>query len=253
MGRDDAEGTAVRRPLLIYLFGCEGGGAQGYFEAGFDVITVDNKPQRRLPDHIGFIQADATRVDRRLLAMADALHGSPPCQFGSELTPAGHRSKHLNLIPATRKLFAASGKPYVIENVRNVARAGHLIEPVSLFGTMFGNRCTDSQGRTFALSRERCFETNWGLFAPQDPGAQGLPIANVYGGHLRVRGGDFRTGGDTGRTVDLPGEDRQALARELMGMPWATMKGMSEAIPPSFTREIGRQLLAHLSAQRIAA
>lgn len=243
----------MRRPLLIYLFGCEGGGAQGYFEAGFDVITVDHKPQKKLPDHIGFIQADATRVDRRLLAMADAIHASPPCQFGSEVTPAAARANHLNLIPATRKLLQASGKPYVIENVRNVARAGHLINPVSLFGTMFGNRCTDSQGRTFVLSRERCFETNWTLVAPADPGTGGLPVANVFGGHFRVRSAEFRTGKGTGRTVDLPGEDRQALARELMGMPWASMKGMSEAIPPSFTRHIGGQLLRAINGMKEAA
>lgn len=84
------------------------------------------------------------------------------------------------------------------------------------------------------------------LAAPTNPGPQGRTIANVIGGHFRVRSGEFRTGKGTGRTVDLPGENRRALAAQLMGMPWATMNGMSEAVPPSYTREVGRQLLHHI-------
>lgn len=62
----------------------------------------------------------------------------------------------------------------------------------------------------------------------------------------------------TCRSVDKrdhanPGEDRPALARQLMGMPWATMAELSEAVPPAFTRYIGRQLMAHLQPQRNAA
>lgn len=109
----------------------------------------------------------------------------------------------------------------------------------------------DNEGLLIDLSRERCFETNWGMTAPADPGAK-CPIANVFGGHLRARGGLYRTGKGTGRTVDFPGEDRPALARQLMGMPWASMAGMSEAVPPAFTRFIGSQFLArHL--ERMAA
>ena len=147
--------------------------------------------------------------------------------------------------------FSPANVMRLLENVRG-AKA-HLQNPVSLFGTMFGNSCTDTQGRTFVLSRERCFEASWPLSAPVDPGPQGRPIANVIGAHFRVRSGDFRTGKGTGRTVDLPGENRRALAAELMGMEWATMEGMSEAVPPSYTREIGRQLMFHMATQRAAA
>lgn len=238
----------MRRPLLIDWYCCEGGAAQGYYDAGWDVIGFDNKPQPRY--RFPMLVCDATTVPERLIEHADAHHASPPCQFGTELN--NDKSRHLNLIPQTREILQRTGAPYTIENVRAVS-AKHLIDPVSLFGTMFGNRCTDSQGRTFVLSRERCFETNWGLEAPADPGAGGLPIANVYGGHFRVRGGEHRTGKGTGRTVDLPGENRQALARQLMDMPWATMNGMSEAVPPSFTRYIGAQLMAYIQEQRIAA
>lgn len=228
------------RPLIIDLFCGEGGAAQGYIEAGFNVIGVDTADHRkRYPG--AFVQGDVLSVTAKTLRLASAVHASPPCQFGSELTPEDKRANHVNLIPQTRKLLKRSGLPYVIENVRAVR--AHLIEPVSLFGTMFSNSMRTSDGRMFVLSRERLFETNWGLIAPHDYGAEGHPIANVYGGHLRARGGDLRTGGGTGRTVDFPGEDRPALARKLMGMPWASMKGMSEAVPPSYTRYIGFKLM----------
>lgn len=227
-------------PLLIDFCCCEGGAAMGYHAAGWDIIGVDAKPQPRFP--FGFIQARHDEIDPRLIAMADALHGSPPCQFGTELN--NDKSKHLNLIPDLRRVFRGSGKPYVIENVRAVA-AAHLINPVSLTGSMFDLHMITSTGQRFDLSRERGFETNWPLVRPYDPGTT-YPIANIFGGHLRARGGEYRTGGDTGRTRDFIGEDKPSLAKDLMGMPWASMNGMSEAVPPAYTEEIGRQLRRHL-------
>lgn len=235
------------KPLLVDLFCGEGGAAQGYINAGFNVIGVDMaNHRRRYPG--AFVQGDVLAITPKTLRLAMAVHASPPCQFGSELTPEDARHRHVNLIPATRKLLKRSKLPYVIENVRAVRE--HLIEPVSLFGTFFDNHMVTSQGVKFVLSRERLFETNWGLKGPVGFGPDlrngNHPIANVYGGHLRARGGDMRTGGSTGRTVDFPGEDRQALARQLMGMPWASMKGMSEAIPPSYCRYVGGQLHYHI-------
>lgn len=230
----------MERPTIIDLYCGEGGAAVGYHEAGWQVIGIDIVPQPRFP--FPFLQADClSDVVRALLPFVQAAHASPPCQFGSEVTP--DKSKHLNLIPPTRAMLQASGLPYVIENVRAVRE--HLINPVSLFGTMFDLHMRTAAGARFDLSRERLFETNWPLTPPVDFPAR-FPIANVFGGHLRVRSGQYRTGNGTGRTMDLPGEDRPALARQLMGMPWATMKGISEAVPPAYTRHIGAQLLAHI-------
>lgn len=173
------------------------------------------------------------------------------CQFGTALN--SDKARHLNLIPTIRRLLEAAGAPYVMENVKAVADAGHLINPVALTGTMFGNHMMTSAGRRYVLERARYFETSWPLTAPLDPGAGGHPIANVYGGHLRCRDMEHRTGKGTGKTVDFPGEDRPGLARQLMGMPWASMAGMSEAVPPSFTRHIGEQFLAWRSDVRAAA
>lgn len=232
------------------LYACEGGAAEGYRQAGATlIIGVDHKQRSRYP--FGFLLHDVLRLDVRFLRQFDLIHASPPCQFGTALN--SDKARHLNLIPATRRLLDAAGVPYVMENVEAVARAGHLIEPIALTGTMFGNHMTTSAGRRYVLERARYFETSFPLDLPLDPGAGGHAIANVYGGHLRCRDMEHRTGKGTGKTVDFPGENRPALARQLMGMPWASMAGMSEAVPPSFTKYIGEQFLAWRGQARRAA
>lgn len=232
------------------LYSCSGGAARGYQQAGFHVTGFDTAKQPRYAGD-AFERRNVLDISpEELRERFDAIHASPPCQFGTALN--NDKSKHVNLIPQTRRLLQASGLPYVIENVMKVALAGHLFDWISLTGTMFDNHMITSTGRRYVLERERAFEANWQILRPHDPGAQGHPIANVFGGHLRCRDIEHRTGGDTGRTVDFPGEDRPALARQLMGMPWATMGGMSEAIPPSYTQFIGRQLAAHLNTQEAA-
>lgn len=231
------------RPLLIDLYCGEGGAAWGYYLAGWDVIGVDDKPQRRYPFRC--FQANVLALPAWFLALAAALHASPPCQGLTEMN--NDKSKHLNLIPETRELLESTGKPYTIENVPG-ARA-HLHDPVSLMGQMFDMHIVTSKRTRFDLERERLFETNWPLQPPWNPG-RSCPVANVFGGHLRARSGDYRTGKGTGRTVDFPSEDRPSLAKCLMEMPWATMAGMSEAVPPPYTEYIGAQLLKHM---RIAA
>jgi DNA (cytosine-5)-methyltransferase 1 len=234
------------RPRLLDLFCCEGGAGMGYHLAGLEVVGVDISPSSRYP--FALLNADALSLRPEFLAQFDAIHASPPCQFVSELTP--DKSRHANLIPETREFLRRSGLPYVIENVRKAAP--HLIDPISLFGQMFDCHVIAASGQRFDLSRERLFETNWPLKMPPH-GLGGHPIANVYGGHFRVRSGAYRTGGGTGRTVDLPGEDRQALAKAIMGMPWATMNGCSEAVPPAYTQYIGRELIAEIRSRQARA
>lgn len=227
-------------PTIIDLFCGEGGAAWGYYLAGWKVIGVDESPQPRYP--FPFIRAGATSpVVRALLPYVQAAHASPPCQFGTELN--NDKTRHQNFIPETREMLEAAGVLYTMENVRAVRP--HLINPVSFRGQSFDLHMTTAAGQRFDLERERLFETNWPLTPAWWPGRR-FPIANVFGGHLRARGGEFRTGNGTGRTRDFPGEDKPALARTLMGMPWASMGGMSEAVPPAYTRLIGEQLLATL-------
>lgn len=218
---------------VLDLFCGEGGAAMGYHLAGFEVIGVDVVPQPRYP--FQFLQANAVYLDPAFVAMFDLVHASPPCQFGTALRHAPNakgEAGHPNLIPATRELLRAAGAPYVIENVEAVR--GHLIEPVLLCGTMFDLAASTAAEERFRLQRHRLFETDWGFSTDRTCDHAG-PVIGVYGGHVRNR--SFTHGGRG--TVDFAGEDRPAMARQAMGMDWATMGGMSEAVPPAFTWYIG--------------
>ena len=54
-------------------------------------------------------------------------------------------------------------------------------------------------------------------------------------------------------TRDVWEGGHRAAMSEAMGMTWATCAEMSEAIPPAYTQHLGRQLLQHISAERLAA
>ena len=213
----------------------------GFHRAGWDVYGADLKRQPRYP--FPFFEVDVLEIPDWFLAGFDAIAASPPCQFGTVMRHApgakGERG-HLNLIPPIRTMLIRSGKPYIIENVVGVR--DHLINPVSLFGQMFDLHMVTSTGQRFDLDRERLFETNWGLTPPRYPGRPN-PVANVFGGHLRNRSAAHGGRG----TVCFPGEDRPALARQLFQMPWASMAGISESVPPAYAEHIGRQLLAKLN------
>lgn len=223
---------------VLDLFCCAGGAGMGYYRAGFEVVGVDINPQPRYP--FAFVQADVLSLGVDWLRSFDAIHASPPCQFATELRHAPGTKEHPNLIPATRQLLQTSGRPYVIENVEG-ARS-HLLNPVLLCGSMFGLGAAGHQ-----LQRHRYFEASFPLSAPGDCQHQ-EPVIGVYGGHVRCR--SAKHGGR--RTRDFEGHDKPALAREAMGMDWATMGQMSEAIPPAYTEWIGRQLMAHLSLPHAA-
>lgn len=223
---------------VLDLFCGEGGAGDGYRQAGAAlVVGIDLRPTRRYPGTL-FIRGDVLDLDWAFLRQFDLVHASPPCQFGTALRHApGAKGEagHPNLIPATRRLLQAAGVPYVIENVAAVK--SHLIDPVMLNGFMFDLGATTSAGQRFHLDRERWFETNWNLAAPTERWTRQTPVIGMYGGHVRNRAAAH--GGR--KTADFLGEDRPALAREAMRMSWATMNGMSEAIPPAFTRHIGQQ------------
>ncbi len=69
---------------------------------------------------------------------------------------------------------------------------------------------------------------------------------------LTVERGDFEheDGMLRGSVIEVPRRNfsNVALAREIMGMPWASRDGLREAIPPVYTEFIGSQLLAHVCA-----
>ena len=228
------------KPRLLDLYCCEGGAAMGYSMAGFDVVGVDIEKQPRYP--FPFIRCDVLDMDPRFLATFDVIHASPPCQFATLLKHAPGGKQHDNLIPGTRALLKATGRPYIIENVEPAGP--HLLDPVTLCGTMFGLGAEGCE-----LRRHRLFETSFSLTAPCACTHSDRAVIGVYGGHARKRSAKHGGRG----TKDIWDGGHRGAAETAMQMPWATLNGMSEAIPPAYTKHIGLALVAHLASQRQAA
>ncbi len=207
---------------LLDLYCKQGGAAEGYHRAGFEVVGVDIEPQPRYP--FEFIQADALTVP---LDGFDAIHASPVCKGHTPLRVLWGR-EWPDLITPTRLRLAAAGVPWVIENVPHAPMRADLI----LCGCMFG----------LNLKRHRWFEASWPL-SPFPPFAcghewQGGRPVGVYG-HT---GGGGTSSGNHGFT--------KAQWVEAMGIDWMTRDGLAQAIPPAYTEWIGRQLIAHLEERQ---
>lgn len=225
----------MRRSLLDLY--CKGGGAaMGYARAGFTVVGVDIEPQPRYP--FQFIQADVLKLPPAFLAQFDAIHASPPCQFATALRHAPRaRKDHPNLIPPTRELLIASGRPYHIENVEEARE--HLINPLLLCGSMFGLGAEGHQ-----LQRHRLFERSYDGGHP-DRCRHTEPVIGVYGGHARCRSAAHGGRG----TRDVWAKGHKGAASEAMGIDWMTLDELSEAIPPAYTEWLGVELQWHLESE----
>lgn len=210
----------AEKPRLLDLY-CGGGGASmGYWLAGFEVVGVDIAKQPRYP--FTFFQADALELVEQYGWDFDAIHASPPCQAYSRLAARHPDRDYPELIGPTREALRRTGRPYVIENVPEAP----LHNPKILCGSMFGLG-TDE----YDLLRHRGFETNWLLHVPSCDHSS-RPTISVAGHAGRA--------GRNGSGTSL--ERRTAL-----GTPWLAGDTVPEAIPPSYTRWIGRELLSHLA------
>jgi len=210
-----------RRPRLLDLFCCQGGGAAGYAAAGFDVTGVDIAPQPRYP--YAFVQADALDYLRRYAHRFDAVHASCPCQGYSE-TQRLRGNAHPMLIEETRAALEETGLPWVMENVPGAP----LRDPVTLCGAMFPGL------RTY---RHRLFEVGgWTLAAPEHP--EHLHPVVKMGRPLRE--GEWYHA--VGNFSNVP------YVRRNMGVEWMSRDGIRECIPPAYTAWVGRVLLAALQA-----
>ncbi len=142
--------SSPRKPRMLDLFCGAGGCAMGYHRAGFEVVGVDIKPQKRYP--FEFIQADALSFLREHGHEYDAIHASPPCQAYAAVTRwRGRSSKHPDLLGVVREAMPWTGTLWVIENVREAPLSG-----LVLCGTMFG----------LPVRRHRVFESNVLLWLP---------------------------------------------------------------------------------------
>jgi DNA (cytosine-5)-methyltransferase 1 len=211
-----------------------GGAAMGYHRAGFtEIVGIDNRPQPRYP--FRFIQADALKPPVRLEDF-DAIHASPPCQAYSAMTKGRWQDReHADLVGAIRELIAASGRPWVIENVMGAP----LRYSLQLCGTQFGLQTTEGSQ----------FESPW-VFALLPPCSHNDGSAiGVYGGGQhpsRRRPATIGVWGNSGGfsqrdSLHHYGIDKR---KEAMQIDWMNGDELSEAIPPAYTEFIGRQLLA---------
>lgn len=206
---------------LLDLYCKAGGASKGYQLAGFEVVGVDIKKQKRYP--FKFIQADCLELmkDIEFLKSFDVITASPPCQTHSitqHLRNAqGKSTDKIDLIPQTREALIASGRPYVIENVPG----SPLINPIQMCGSSFGLK----------VRRHRLFESNLQLKGSVcNHKEQGKPVG-IYGS-MRD---EIPNGGHTAKSIEQ--------AREAMGIDWMIWGELVEAIPPIYTKEIGTQIL----------
>lgn len=242
---------------LFDLFCCEGGASQGYSQAGFQVYGLDlfedyTRKRYPFPAHKGDAIAAMDKLltggtlefdNGEVLGLSDfaVLTASPPCQHASAATRAIDRSNYPRLIPPIRDAFIASGKFYIIENVRGA----DLIQPTELCGCMFNMTAVDTDGITLHLQRPRRFESNVTLVPPKRCDHSDHEwVGGSYGGARRdkyeakyVRKGGY-----------VPAKKVQ---QELLGIDWMTERGMHQAIPPKYTQWLGWQLRFPLARREL--
>ena len=203
---------------LLDLYCGAGGASTGYALAGFEVTGIDVKHGKRYP--FNYIRGDVRDyLNNEFLSQFDVIHASPPCQTHSitrNLRIAqGKTTSKIDLIPETREALINSGKTYIIENVPGAP----LIDPVIVCGSAFN----------LGVRRHRLFESNFKLTGNQCNHTK-RPIG-VYGS----LNDEIPKGGKTAENI--------GQAREAMGINYMIWTELVEAIPPHYTKFLGRQVL----------
>ena len=212
-----------RKPRLLDLYCCAGGAGMGYSLAGFDVVGVDINPQPNYP--FEFHQKDALAFALTHGEEFDAIHASPPCQAYTPLGALHPHKEYPDLVHATRIVLEGlhrwHGIPYIIENVM----AAPLIKcrSVVLCGEMFGLRTI----------RHRRFETSFKAYVPE------------HKKHVAKTATKRRKElWDQGWHVSITGDVGTYVGPEAMGIDWMSGNELCQAIPPAYTKYLGRQMLA---------
>ena len=216
---------------LLDLFCGAGGAARGYQLAGFHVTGVDINPQ---PRYAGdeFHQADAMTFP---LDGYDAVHASPPCQAFTQMSARwrgkGTRAdEHVDLLTPTLERFRRLDMPWVVENVVGARRL--MRNPLILHGGMFG----------LGVHRPRLFESN--VFLLNFHAAATKSPLGVYGkpdGRTTYR---YRNNGNLKGKSLIRAWKSLEEGSAAMGIDWMDIAGLREAIPPTYCRFIGEQLMA---------
>jgi len=215
-------------PVLIDAYCGVGGATRGYQRAGFYVVGIDNRPQR---DYGGneFILGDVRDVLPGLLADADVVHASPPCQHYSTPTKGTNRNsgrEHSDLIPRTREILAAHPMT-ILENVQSAPIRRDLL----LCGAMFG----------LSVLRHRNFELSFPIPQPRhDP-----HVGRISG----WRHGEEFTGPYVAVYGQGGGKGSVPEWQTAMEIDWTdSRRSIAEAIPPMYSLYIGSHVLAGVTA-----
>jgi DNA (cytosine-5)-methyltransferase 1 len=229
--------------IVVDLFSGAGGAAKGYALAGFRVVCVDIRKQKRNP--FEFIQMDvldfladwkniltSMGIDYKKVVL---FHASPPCQANS-------RTQHLrnaqgksvselgvNMIPETREALEKTGVHWVIENVEG---APDMEGSTILCGSMFPELAVnDSSGRRW-LKRHRLFLASFPIEQMEcDHKHAGVRPLGVYGS----MNDNIPSGGQTVRDIEE--------ARQIMGIDWMIWSEIKLAIPPAYTLYVAEEFL----------
>jgi DNA (cytosine-5)-methyltransferase 1 len=209
----------MRRLRLLDLFCGAGGAAMGYYRAGFEVVGVDNRPQKNYP--FEFHLADALEFCAAHGREFDAIHASPPCQAYSALRVVRPGRAWPDLIAPARAAFEAADRPFIIENVPGAP----LISPAIVCGLTLG----------LLTKRHRLFESTLLLFGSgckRGHLGEWYTVAGTYSGVRRV----------PNAKSPKRNAPNAAVASRALGIDWMTSKEMSQAVPPAYTEFIGRQV-----------
>lgn len=218
-------GPSGKRPWMLDLCCCAGGASRGLYESGFNLVGVDKDPQPHYP--YPFIQADVLTLDPEWIASSFvAVWASPPCQRYTQMAKQkGTSDQHPDLVGPVRDLLDLTGLPYVIENVPQAPVRPDLV----LCGAMFGLK----------VVRHRHFELS-GFVVPQPAHVGHAEDYITVTGHP---GGSSKRDGSAhfGNTAQW---------KAAMGIDWMPADKIREAIPPAYSRHIGKALYRSLRQER---
>ncbi len=197
------------------LFCGEGGASFGLHQAGFDVTGVDIKHMDRYP--FKFVLADALNCG---IGGFDFYWASPPCQRFTALGGREDLSKYPDLIAETRWLLESTGKPWVIENVPRAPLRADLTLCAHTFGL-----------RSY---RHRIFECSFPMTQPPH-------IKHTV--RVNRRGENRRKHWNSGGYMTITGDIGVYVGTEAMGIDWMSGNGLSQAVPPAYSKYIAEQFL----------
>jgi DNA (cytosine-5)-methyltransferase 1 len=220
--------NARDRKRLLDLFCCQGGAAKGYHDAGFEVVGIDINPQPCYP--FEFHQGDAIEYLIEHHGEFDVVHASPPCHDHTSLASVAGVDGTAHLLADTRDTLRGLPIPWVIENVPGAPMRVDLM----LCGAMFALR----------TYRHRWFEFS----DPMLPPALEHPRHRVLTSTKKRR-----TCWDAGLNISVTGDIGTTIGSLALDIDWMTGNGLSQAIPPAYTRVVGAHLHDLLERSQVPA